>query len=102
MKIVGTCFSLQTLQEMANLICPKEGEVKSAGQGQYLISAKGMQMTLEQSGPADPLTEALLYGEIDLPLSIVDIWVDSFKTQLVGGQFDIHADEARLVRRYSC
>ena len=102
MKLVGTVYSLQALNDIAQLVCPEGGIVKGVDAKQFQISAQGVQLTLEQSGNADPLTEALLFGEIDLPLSVVDLWFESLKGALVGGQLDLHADEARLVRRFSC
>jgi hypothetical protein len=102
MKLIGTLYSLLSLKEIAQSVCPAEGSVKCLDERQFQVSAKGMQLTLEQSGVADPLTEALLFGEIDLPLSTVEEWYEAFKADLVGGQIDLHADEARLVRRFIC
>ncbi len=102
MKLVGTVYSLQSLNDIAQQVCPYGGSVKVVDAKQIKILAQGVQLTLEQSGIADPLTEALLFGEIDLPLSVVDLWFDTLKGTLVGAQLDLHADEARLVRRFSC
>ncbi|MCJ8300374.1 MAG: hypothetical protein MJK13_15770 [Pseudomonadales bacterium] len=53
-----------------------------------------MQLTLEGC------SDILMFGELHLELSEIDLWVAEIAKLPLSYNIDIHADEARLVRRF--
>jgi len=67
---------------------------KKMAEHHYQFTAKNVCLSLEGS------KELLFFGEIDLPLEVVDAWVASLAELSIHFTIDLHGDEARLIRRY--
>lgn len=104
MKILGTVYACIGLKELAERACISDWKVISQSQFLYQLQSKGVSLFLENSDQSaeSAVIQVLIYGDIDLPLKVVDEWVAKLQLSLIGCNLDVHGDDdARLVRRYA-
>ena len=94
MKLFATLYTAMTLEQLVQSICPAEWGYEKISGNEFSLQAAGVQLTLEGS------SDILMFGELHVELSEIDLWVAEIAKLPLSYNIDIHADEARLVRRY--
>jgi len=94
MKLFATLYSAMPLEQLVERICCAQWRCEKVSDNEFSLQGAGVQLTVEGSG------DVLMFGEVQLELSEIDLWVASFAELRLSYNIDIHADEARLIRRY--
>ena len=94
MKLFGTLFTALSSEQLVKKICLAHWLYERGDEHEFFISAEGVKVSVEGSG------EVLLFGELNLTLEEIDSWIASLSALPISYNIDIHADEARLIRRY--
>ena len=94
MKLFATLYTAMPLEQLVQKICSAQWSYEKISDSEFSLKGTGVQLTVEGSG------DVLMYGEVKLELSEIDDWVAGFAKLALSYNIDIHADEARLIRRY--
>ncbi|EPJ54972.1 MAG: hypothetical protein OFPI_05060 [Osedax symbiont Rs2] len=94
MKLFATVYTAMPLEELVQSICSAQWSCEKISDTEYSLQGDGVQLTVEGGG------DVLMFGEVKLELSEIDLWVAGFAKLSMSYNIDLHADEARLIRRY--
>ena len=94
MKLFGTLFPALSSEQLVKQICLAHWLYERGEEHEFVVSAEGVKISVEGSG------EVLLFGELSLTLEEIDSWIAVLSALPISYNIDIHADEARLIRRY--
>jgi hypothetical protein len=94
LKLFGTIYTGLSTQQLTNNVCLKNWQIEEVEENGFSITGSGVKISIEGSG------DVLIFGELDISLAQIDDWIALISTLPVSYNIDIHADEARLIRRY--
>ncbi len=94
MKIFANLYTKISTKQLVEQLCLAAWRITEICENEYQIKGQSVELVVEGSG------EVLLFGELEISLAEIDAWVETLSELPVHFKIDIHADEARLVRRY--
>lgn len=94
LKLFGTIYTRLSTQQVAADICLKSWQFEEVEENVFSLTDSGVKISIEGNG------DVLIFGELDISLTKIDEWIAHISTLPVSYNIDIHADEARLIRRY--
>ena len=94
MKLFGNIYTDLDTSTIANCLCLEQWCCIEIEPDHFELEVSGVKLTLEGS------KEILLFGSLETPLAEIDQWVAGLSDVAMHFALDLHADEARLIRRY--
>lgn len=95
MKLFANIYTDLDTEVVAHCLCLVPWRCVQIAPDHFEIKADAVALTLEGR------KEILLFGTLEIPLSEIDEWVAGLGEFAMHFSLDLHADEARLIRRYN-